>query len=356
MRIALLNLPVDNNYGGNLQRYALIKVLQDMGYDVTHLNLRFCWQLPWYKKPFSYSKRIIKWLVLGRDVHINQEKYQRLEYIRNCSLIEPFYQKYIKHSDTIFSKEGFLKYLDYDAYIVGSDQVWRKKIALGYLSTMFLDFIPRSLAVKRIAYGVSLGTSENELSQSEINKLGYLYKQFNSVSVRELSAIPLLSSYGWRVPEAVKVLDPTFLLNKEDYIKLINDENTDSSGGVIFCYILDMTKEKEKIIENESKKQKLPTIIMGLKSGVSIERWLSYFLDAKSIITDSYHGLVFSIIFNKPYKLIRNQFRGNARFDSVLNELNLSDDGMNVNWRKTNEKMQELKLKSIRFLNSALSM
>ena len=58
MKIALLNLPVDNNFGGNLQRYALVKVLQDMGHEVVHLNLRFDFTLPWYKRPIFYAKRL----------------------------------------------------------------------------------------------------------------------------------------------------------------------------------------------------------------------------------------------------------------------------------------------------------
>ena len=66
MKIALLNLPFDNNYGGNLQRYALIKVLQGMGHEVEHINLHCSYSLPWYKYPYSIPKRIIKKYLLGK--------------------------------------------------------------------------------------------------------------------------------------------------------------------------------------------------------------------------------------------------------------------------------------------------
>ena len=70
MKIVLLNLPYDNNYGGNLQCYALMKVLKDMGHDVTHINLRLFYHLSWYKKPFSYAKRFILKYILGKNIKI----------------------------------------------------------------------------------------------------------------------------------------------------------------------------------------------------------------------------------------------------------------------------------------------
>ena len=66
MKIALLNLPFDNNYGGNLQRYALIKVLQGMGHEVEHINLQCHYSLPLYKYPYSIPKRMIKKYLLGK--------------------------------------------------------------------------------------------------------------------------------------------------------------------------------------------------------------------------------------------------------------------------------------------------
>ena len=93
MKIALLNLPYDNNYGGNLQRYALMKVLQDMGHEVTHVNLRFSYHLPWYKKPFSYTKRLILKYILGKGIKINQERFARQQYEKRCAATEPFYQR-----------------------------------------------------------------------------------------------------------------------------------------------------------------------------------------------------------------------------------------------------------------------
>ena len=353
MRIALLNLPYDNNYGGNLQLYALMKVLQDMGHDVTHVNLRFSFYLPWYKKPFSYTKRVILKYILGRNVKINQEFYSRRQYEGRCAVTEPFYQRYIKHTEPITDLKKLKKLHGFDAFVVGSDQVWRKNIAGKYLNTMFLDFLPVDTNVKRIAYGVSLGVAENELSQEEIKRLSELYSRFDAVSVREDSALSLFKAYNWTNPKAMQVLDPSLLLNKEDYMQLISGASTVPSEGNLFCYILDKTEKKSQLIKQKAEELQLKPFELGLTDDkpASIEQWLRSFADAEYVITDSYHGLVFSIIFNKPFHLIRNKFRGNARFDSVMDLFNLSEE---FNWSKISQIMYSKNKESLKFLEASI--
>ena len=354
MKIALLNLKYDNNYGGNLQRYALVHVLQMFGHEVTHINLRFSFCQPWYKKPYKFAKQFIKKYLLGKDVFINEAKHNHRLYEKRCATTEPFYQQYIPHSGIITDTDDLKKCTGYDAYVVGSDQVWRKQIAQDYISSMFFDFVPKDSKAKRIAYGVSLGVSDNELNKEEIAQLSELYNRFNAVSVREKSALTLLNEYGWTNPQAVHVLDPTLLLRKEDYINLINCADTSQPQGNLFCYILDMTDEKKCLIKNIEKERRLSSFIVSINNGekISIEQWLRYFNDAEFVITDSYHGLIFSIIFNKPYFLIRNSFRGNARFESVLDMFDISDDGSNVDWKKVDMKQQEMKERSMSFLKN----
>lgn len=319
MKIALLNLPYDSNYGGNLQRYALMKVLQDMGHDVTHVNLRFSFYLPWYKKPFSYLKRFLQKYLLGKDTEICIERSLRKQYENQCAATEPFYQRYIKHTEPITDIRQLKKLQGFNAYVVGSDQVWRKQMARKYLFSMFLDFVNASKA-KRIAYGISFGVSENELSDKEIEQLSILYQKFDSVSVREDSALELLKYYRWNNPQAIQVLDPTMLLKKDDYIRLIKNGNTRPSLGNLFCYILDKSEKINDLILIKAKELGLTPFSVGIQGdeSVSVEQWLRSFWDCKYVITDSYHGLVFAIIFNKPYLLIRNESRGNARFDAIL--------------------------------------
>lgn len=355
MKLALLNLPFDSNYGGNLQRYALITILQRNCYDVEHINLRFNYNLSWYKIPFYYSIRIIKKLIFNDKKPILLEQQLTKDAIKRSKVAEIFYNKYIPHTKPINNKKELRLLPKYNAYIVGSDQVWRKSMTRAYgLSTYFFDFIDDASLIK-IAYGVSLGSNENELTQNEILQLSKLYEKFDAVSVRESSAIDMLQNYKWTNPKAIQVLDPTFLLSKEDYNKLIDEGNTYQSPGNIFCYILDNNSEKEKkIFEVTSHLKGNPFYIDPQKGDISIEQWLRSFRDANHVITDSFHGLVFSIIFNKSFTLIRNKKRGNARFDSVLKILKIQENEQDLNWSTINLIIQQEKKKAINFLTQSL--
>lgn len=356
MKIALLNLQYDNNYGGNLQRYALMTVLQRMGHDVTHLNLRF--------KFFPESKlqyfKIIFWRIYDRVIHgkrapIFQEFHQRKKYYRDCQNTESFYNKYIKHTKNIESKKELKKFQEFDAFIVGSDQVWRKKFTQMHgIESFFFDFVKDSTK-KIIAYGASLGSSENELSKEDLEKLTPLYKRFSNVSVRELSALHLLEKYHWSNPQPTLVLDPTLLLNKEDYIDIINNNMTSNCPGNLFCYILDLSIDIEKQIHQIAQTKKLRPFFSSLKqNGISIPQWLRAFHDSKFIITDSYHGVLFSIIFQKPFYFFQNQFRGNARFENLQQIFNIQANQEINDSTHLYEELYKYKKDSFVFLENAL--
>ena len=358
MRIALLNLPIDNNYGGHLQRYALIKTLQRLGHTIVHINLKTKTQLPWYKIPYSFSKRLInKYILSNKNTHILYEKHVNRINEKKQQLSNQFYQKYIPHTQAITSIKGIKKECSnrYDVYIVGSDQVWRKSMTkqIG-LKNYFFDFL-KNQKVKRIAYAVSLGNDYCEYSPKDIKKLSSLYNAFDAVSTREISALSIFKDLEWNKPEPAITLDPTLLLTAEDYNILIEDSNSKPySKGKIYSYILDLTNEKQNIIQQEAKEKGLDYIIEGLETSynVSIEQWLCNIKNASMIVTDSYHGTVFSIIFKKPFIFIGNKRRGNTRIDSLFTILNISpNDTLNLNWNLVYQNINDLKSKSLSFLN-----
>ena len=212
-KIALLNLPVDENFGGHLQRYALMEVMRSLGVDVVHLNCRFIYtrRTP-YKRLRCYvgeTLRFIKALLLGkRNIH----DFPYLPYILNREPnTERFYSRYIPRTKRIYSKEELMLHKEYDAYLVGSDQVWRAPMVPSYgIDTYFFDYLPEEK--KRYAYGVSLGTNEKEYTDEEIARLAPMYKAFEMVSVRERVAAEMFDEYGWKEPKAECVIDPTLLL------------------------------------------------------------------------------------------------------------------------------------------------
>ena len=294
---------------------------------------------------------MLKKILLQRDINIFETPQSQYE--QQCAITDSFYNKYVFHTEIITDMTSLSKHIDYDAFIVGSDQVWRKKIASKYLPYFFFDHL-QEIDKPKIACSVSFGTDTIELKKNEIAYYGKLYKLFTAVSVREKSGLSILKQMGWNNPKAIHLLDPTFMLSKSDYQDIIRASETERARGNLFCYILDMTKEKRNVIETISNEKKYTPFYITLNDNASIAQWLRSFDDAKFIITDSFHGLVFAIIFNKPFKLIKNEFRGNARFDSIIETFNLKDNE-DIDWSKINHMINEFKTKFTHFFNDVLN-
>ena len=182
--------------------------------------------------------------------------------------------------------------------------------------------------IRRIAYAASFGTDEWEYTEEETNKCSRLLNTFDVVGVREDSAVQLCKSKLGRF-DAIRVLDPTLLLSKQDYIKLVDNSKVPKSHGNLMCYVLDRTDEIQKLIDQIAKERCLIPFyanskITDLSSPQSeriqppLEEWLRGFMDAEFVVTDSFHACIFSIIFGKPFIVIGNKERGMARFKTLL--------------------------------------
>lgn len=330
-----------------------MSVLQEMGHEVTHLNCRHVAKDPYiYIK--AYLRRVFTTILkLSPDLKISASLVNR--YGNPCAESDAFYRKYIKHTSIISNKMELQRYLDYDAFVVGSDQVWRKKYMLWGMKTYLFDYLPDNKT--RIAYSVSLGSTYDEYTPEDIEQLTPLYEKFKAVSVREESALEILHDRGWNNPKPVLTLDPTLLLLKEKYQAIINENKTREPRGNLFVYVLDKTEEIEDVIRKYNLEADYKPYSIALESRIleSIPQWLRNFRDSKCVITDSYHGLVFSIIFNKPYYLVVNEQRGSARFESLLKQLGLEHNGLELrqeDWIEVNRKIDRLRAQSIDFLRN----
>ncbi len=330
MKIGILTQPLYNNYGGILQNYALQTVLKNMGHEVYTIDRRSPPMSP-FRKAASIAKRILLrmvsqktrirvWptahesaIVSQHTQHFINEHIQRTRIVTSTAELKQLHREY-----------------RFDAYIVGSDQVWRPKYS-PCLPNYFLDFIENDKSVKKIAYAASFGVDDWEFSDAQTASCARLAQQFDAVSVREDSAVRLCKEY--LAIEAVHVLDPTMLLDKKKYIELVENHNTQKSKGNLFVYILDHTEDKEKIINEIADSQQLiPFEVMPQsyfnesKKATSINNyifppvteWLRAFMDAEFIVTDSFHGAVFSIVFGKPFVVFANYGRGIGRITSLL--------------------------------------
>ena len=346
MKIGILTQPLQTNYGGLLQNYALQQTLIREGHNVDSID----WSLP--NKSLHYKLYRIKWAILS---FFFPNKYPKLRYQlsdKERKVIQQytdhFISTYIHTTKTIFSKDGFshqYKKGNYDAYVVGSDQCWRPRYN-AFLTSMFLDFV-KEKNVKRIAYAASFGTDQWEFSQEMTAICASLAKKFDFVSVREDSGVRLCKEYLG--VDAVHVLDPTMLLTKEDHISLIKAEKEPKYSGTLFNYILDPDADKTAFINKVAKEKGLTTFQVlpkcqaetrtkdDVKNRIEdcvfpgVTSWLRAFMDAEMTIVDSFHGMVFSIIFNKPFWVIGNVNRGMSRFTSLLKLFHLEDRLLDAN-------------------------
>lgn len=354
MKLALINLPIDINVGGNLQRYAVCRTLHNIGIDVTHIQLRFHYHIPMWKKPYVYTKRLLLKILLGRNIEIFNESKQNKLYLESLNQILPFYDKYVHHTDTVYDVKKLNKIIsDFDAVLVGSDQVWRKKIANRYLRTMLLDFIPDTMPC--FAYAVSFGGAENEFTSKDVKMFQSLYGKFKMVSVREKSGIDMLAKLECTNPQAIHLLDPTFLVPKSEYEIIASRARSKCTlDGDMFCYILDKNENKSRKIEQLAEEKGLTPFGMTLDSNVNIEQWLLSYSKAKYIVTDSYHGMVFALIFNKPFYVFENKFRGNERFKSIQESFGITNNEDNPDWGYINDIIRIESEKSYNYLEGIL--
>lgn len=356
MRIGIVTRPLLTNYGGILQNFALQQALRKLGHEPITIDFipsyslyrylrSFCktlllWPIPWKRRPFVSYRR-----AAGRS-----------------SVIDNFCKKHITLTERVTCYIPMLvERYGMEAVITGSDQVWRAKYNLypEYLKDMYLRFVRQS-GVKKLAYAASFGIDVWDYSSKMTETCRRLVKEFTAISVREESAIAMCREY--LDVEATEVLDPTLLLDKTEYEALCHNIPVDSSS-FIAVYILDKSLAKLRYIQKIALQIDLPIKVFSAHHDMtlSIEKWLAMFRDAQYVVTDSFHGTVFSIIFNKPFWSIGNTVRGMARFNSLLAlfglqkrlctldmEYNVSS---NIDWELVNEKRYLLQKKSFDFLN-----
>ena len=154
-----------------------------------------------------------------------------------------------------------------------------------------------------------------------------LLHRFDAVSVREYEGLDILSR-DFDYHKGVKVLDPTLLISADDYKGLIEDKDYAHKAYVV-AYILDSSKDKTAILAEVSSHLNLPIQSLleephGAKM-LTVSQWLAAFDRADFVVTDSFHGCVFSIIFHKPFIAIANEFRGLDRFISLLRDAGLEN-------------------------------
>lgn len=333
MKIGILTLPLHTNYGGILQAWALQTVLERMGHEVKVINYPLVRKPSYAKSLVLYIYRNIKNRIFGDRKCCTKWYAGRLAtfYIRENT--DKFIIKYIHNR--FVSKLNEITENEFDVFVVGSDQVWRK----GYsqwrdICDSFLKFA-QNWHVRRIAYAASFGKNNiDEYTECEKKVCADLLKLFEHVSVREHSGVDLCKDvFG---VDTIQLIDPTLLLSKEDYNCLIDAIDLPKVEGALFKYVIDECPVINEAIDVIKANYNWKTFCVNGLLGDNnanildriqkpVEQWLQAFRDADAVITDSFHACVFSIIYNKPFLVFGNESRGLSRFETILRLTNLED-------------------------------
>lgn len=328
MKVGILTLHLHENYGGLLQAYALQTAIQSLGHDVetiSHESLR----------PGRIRKLILKCLPGFFPVRRSNGKIctlsTRRKLKRSVSIdLKRFVDECISLSETEYTAYDLhkLNNAGYDALVVGSDQVWRPKYA-GRVQSYFFDFINNESIIK-LAYAASFGESNWALSEEETQDCAQHLQSFRAVSVRENVAKQWVKDKLGQ--ESELVVDPTLLLGAEHYLKFV-----DSFGDTktACTYFLAPSPDVNRQIDNYLNEKELVRISPmpsvpkdliekdALRKYPAMNDWISAFYHAELVVTDSFHGTVFSLMFNKPFVVLNNSRLGSPRFESLLGELGL---------------------------------
>ena len=286
-RVGVVCIENCHNVGNILVKYSIFKILEELGFNVTIIT------------PGKFGKKEL--------IFINNTFNPNLFLINKS-----------------FSDE--LKETDFDYLLVNSDQTWAYSLSKYYYDIAFLKFAKNWHRVKKFVYAASIGNDRLHYRMiSENVTIKELTSDFTGISFREIGAVKLFEQYlGIK---GVFVLDPTLIIDKQYYLNEIKEYKGDlnSNEKFIFVYQLDRNEIIKRFIEDSSKKLNYKIFKFKFNRPDFIESFIFGIYNCQCIITDSFHGTIFSIIFNKPFISFVNKSRGKGRFDSLKDVFSLNN-------------------------------
>lgn len=366
-----------NNYGTSLQGYAMLKTLIQMGYEVEVIN---------YIKQFSLLEKI-EWVVnsyrCGFGIKVNIRRQSRpMDYASNIAertrtvnsykaeKLLPFFRDYKGYEALCKGSKN------YDAVIVGSDQVW---LPTG-LPTKFFNLLFVDDHIRKIAYASSFGVQEIPNFQKKAT--GAYLDRFYKIGVREQRGKEIVDSLSHKTAQVVA--DPTLLLSREDWQAEISSAIINDKEPYMFCYLISENEDARNKASELAKQKGLKIIcIRHLEKYRSVDEtygdeapynvgpneFVKYICNAEYVVTDSFHCTVFSHIFHKKfltfYRTVAGKNAKNSRIDSLISVLGSNPkrlysigglDGIDsmVDWDIVDQNLLKLRESSINFIKMSL--
>lgn len=349
-KIGLITYHGADNYGSLLQSYALLRTLNNLaGMDAELVNFISDEQKEMYSLffPCNSVKNLVKnAYVLLQHYNIRKEKIK---------LFDAFREQYLgiekKNSFSVISDENVEKY---EVLVCGSDQIWNIRIK-DFYDYYMLSFSDKA---KKISYAASMGGVDLELKEDEKKKIGELLKDFSAISVRENICKSMIQECTDK--EVVTNIDPVFLLERNEWDKIAKGRIVQQE--YIFFYSVDYNEDSVRIAKWYAQKYNLPVYVLHTswksyvvcKEGMKwaeiqgIEDFISLIKYAKFVISGSFHGTAFSILYNKPF--FRVQKRKNDtelivddRIRTLFEKLQISDREINIfNYKEMENKLFDI--------------
>lgn len=364
VKIGILTYHSGYNYGACLQAYALQTTLRKMGYESEIINFeteRFVASREMFSRHPRRLKEIIKnvsRIPYWKSLHERENMFNRytFEVLKST-------QRYKTETEVISHAT------DYDCIICGSDQIWNlsQKDAPAANLLFYLNF-PKTQ--RRVAYAASFGKWVKEAPKQEKVFLPWL-KKFDAISVREQSGVDYIKSLGLNCEIS---LDPTILLDKEDYDVICRERLV--KGKYVLMFGWETNQDLIDVAKKVGRELNLPILnivppprgmFCGIprKLDVGPREFLSMIKHAEFVVTNSFHGTAFSTTFEKPYVSIVSG-HADTRMKSLLRQLGLSDhlvtkDDVDVrkmtetDFSSVREKKKVLRQSSFDYLQRALA-
>ena len=374
-----------DNYGQILQCYALQKYLKLLGHEA--FLIRYSPSSEKIKSSLlrSFLRKLLCACSAERRKAYAKVRYYSSLYELNSELDKKrafgeFREANLEVTEEVYSLYEQLRETPpiADAYIVGSDQVWSPSLASKDVGVWYLDFAPQG--TKRIAYAASVG---RQFKESEKKILIDYLKKFTAISLREHSVFEYCQKIGFK--DSKQVVDPTLLLPVTQFLSLAHTSEH-SQSPYLFIYYLNVASKEELYWSEVSEYVKSEGLgIRAVSSSgyypamnlipevdneqLTIPEWISAIRNSNGVLTTSFHGTVFSILFHKPFVVIplQNEYSsGNSRLTSFLGDLGLSDriltNGNSVesifntaiDWEKVDSLVESKRQESAQFLFDAL--
>lgn len=322
-KIGAITFHSSYNHGSCLQAYALQKYITStfLNVDYSIINFRTKRQKDYYTlRDKNILKRIVKRLILIGQTRKIKERFKKYEnFIANRLQVTEEYE-----TINDLRKANF----DYDIYLSGSDQIWNLA-PLDFDWAYYLEFCHNA---KKISYAASFGQNEQSLSEQQRIRIRKDLDDYDFISIREKGSAENIKKITGKNPSIN--IDPTLLIKKEEWSKLAGDKNVGEK--YIFLYDVKESKEAYEVANKLSKKLGLPVIIVRESARLHhvyrnfIKRYdagpvefLNLIKNAELVVSSSFHGTVFSIIFQKPFFAIDNG--KDKRLNDLLENTGLED-------------------------------